>query len=175
MRPLPVRDDSPDSPPPDDSLSTQLRTASVGMWVALALWVVIALYEFLGGQIVYGILFIFVGFLHAYTTLRTETSPDGESLTTEEGLTPLFWSRLAFLVGLIVMCSTCWFTTDHRRTHRLFRLQTEVRSMLAVLLMFAGCNGLVSPPPVRRVHVRSRQFRGRSCQGSVCPWGRARV
>lgn len=76
-----VLDDGPDSPHTDDSLSTQLRTVSAGLWIVLALWTVIAFYEFVEEKIIYGIVFIFVGLFHAWTTLRTETASNQEPLS----------------------------------------------------------------------------------------------
>jgi hypothetical protein len=60
-----LSDDDPDSPRIDGSIRTELRPASAVIWVVLAFWAAIALYQFVEGEIVYGILLVLVGLVRA--------------------------------------------------------------------------------------------------------------
>lgn len=107
-----VLEDKPKSSRTDESTGRQLRTALAGRWLALALWIVLAVAEFVEGGFVFGILFIVVGLGHAFIMLRTETAPEGEPLVTDEGLTRLFWSRVAFLTVLVAVTVYAFFVRE---------------------------------------------------------------
>jgi hypothetical protein len=65
-----LTDDDSDSPRIDGSIRTELQPASAVIWVVLAFWAAIALYQFVEGEIIYGVLLVLVGLVRVWIGLH---------------------------------------------------------------------------------------------------------